>query len=164
MLHSLLLGLVRDDGTLHGIGRTGGGFSDEQRGTMLKDMVKRIALSTLIEVNSDRVVYKMLKPGLVAKISCLDCHQVTTLQPSAVFVEISEGRSAVRDKGAPILGECCQLAVVAGGVAGLDIDRAVKGCAVDLFQAAPEGLPFEPEFERTRHEAAPEHLCPRARQ
>jgi ATP dependent DNA ligase C terminal region len=72
MLHSLLLGLVREDGTYHVIGRTGGGFSDEQRLTMPVELSKLVATSTYAEVNSDRVAYKMLKPGLVAEISCLD--------------------------------------------------------------------------------------------
>ena len=72
MLHSLLLGVVRDDGTMHVIGRTGGGFSDGQRVTMLKELGERTAPSSFIEVNSDRVAYKMLKPGLVAELSCLD--------------------------------------------------------------------------------------------
>ena len=72
MLHSLLIAVVRDDGSFHVVGRTGGGFSDEERTTMLADLGKRGADSDYIEVNSDRVAYKMIKPGLVAEISCLD--------------------------------------------------------------------------------------------
>jgi ATP dependent DNA ligase C terminal region/ATP dependent DNA ligase domain len=72
MLHSLLLALVREDGTYHVIGRTGGGFSDQQRITMVDDLAKLVVESTYAEVNSDRVAYKMIKPGLVAEISCLD--------------------------------------------------------------------------------------------
>jgi ATP dependent DNA ligase C terminal region len=72
MLHSLLLALVREDGTYHVIGRTGGGFSDEQRNSMVDDLAKLVVESTYAEVNSDRVAYKMIKPGLVAEISCLD--------------------------------------------------------------------------------------------
>jgi hypothetical protein len=72
MLHSLLLALVREDGTYHTVGRTGGGFSDEQRLSMPGELAPLVAESTYAEVNSDRVAYKMLKPGLVAEISCLD--------------------------------------------------------------------------------------------
>jgi ATP-dependent DNA ligase len=72
MLHSLLIAVVRDDGSFHVVGRTGGGFSDEERVSMLADLSKRTADSDYIEVNSDRVAYKMIKPGLVAEISCLD--------------------------------------------------------------------------------------------
>ena len=72
MLHSLLLALVRDDGSYHVIGRTGGGFSDAQRLSMVDDLAARVVDSTYAEVNSDRVAYKMIKPGLVAEISCLD--------------------------------------------------------------------------------------------
>jgi hypothetical protein len=72
MLHSLLLGLVRPDGTFHVIGRTGGGFSDAERVQLFADLKQRIAASTYIEVNSDRVAYHMITPGLVAELSCLD--------------------------------------------------------------------------------------------
>ena len=72
MLHSLLLAVVRDDGSYHMVGRTGGGFSDAERVAMLADLDARVAGSDWAEVNSDRVAYKMLKPGLVAEISCLD--------------------------------------------------------------------------------------------
>ena len=72
MLHSLLLAVVRNDGSFHLVGRTGGGFSDEQRTSMPADLAKREADSTYVEVNSDRVAYKMITPGPVAEISCLD--------------------------------------------------------------------------------------------
>lgn len=74
MIHSLLLALVRDDGSYHVIGRTGGGtgFSEEQRIKLLKDLTPLAAPSSYTEVNSDRVAYQMIKPGLVAEISCLD--------------------------------------------------------------------------------------------
>ncbi len=72
MLHSLLLAVVRDDGTYHLVGRTGGGFSDDQRRQFLINLGKRAAESQYAEVNSDRVAYRMITPGLVAEISCLD--------------------------------------------------------------------------------------------
>jgi hypothetical protein len=72
MLHSLLLAVVRDDGTYHLVGRTGGGFSDDQRRQFLADLGRRAADSQYTEVNSDRVAYRMITPGLVAEISCLD--------------------------------------------------------------------------------------------
>ncbi len=72
MLHSLLLAIVRDDGTFHVVGRTGGGFSDEERVALLADLKQRVAESHYTEVNSDRVAYQMIEPGLVAEIHCLD--------------------------------------------------------------------------------------------
>ncbi len=72
MLHSLLLAVVRDDGSFHVVGRTGGGFSDEQRRAMLQEFTRRCVDSEYIEVNSDKVAYRMLAPGPVAEISCLD--------------------------------------------------------------------------------------------
>lgn len=72
MLHSLLLAVVRDDGTYHLVGRTGGGFTDEERRDLLGMLGTRAAESHYTEVNSDRVAYRMITPGLAAEISCLD--------------------------------------------------------------------------------------------
>ena len=72
MLHSLLIAVVRKDGSFHIVGRTGGGFSDEERVRLLNDLGKRAVESSYVEVNSDRVAYRMIEPGLVAEISCLD--------------------------------------------------------------------------------------------
>ncbi|NJM55705.1 MAG: hypothetical protein HC841_07190 [Verrucomicrobiae bacterium] len=78
MLHSLLLAAVRDDGTFHLCGRTGGGFSDELRVSLMHELSAEVADSAYIEVNSDRVAYKMLRPGRVAEISCLDVISVSS--------------------------------------------------------------------------------------
>jgi len=72
MLHSLLLAIVRDDNAFQVVARTGGGFSDDQRVSLLKRLEQDVADSDYAEVNSDRVAYQMIKPGLVAEISCLD--------------------------------------------------------------------------------------------
>lgn len=72
MLHSMLLGIVRKDGAFQIIGRVGGGFSDEDRTKLLKALRKRDAESDYVEVNSDRVAYRMIQPGVVVEISCLD--------------------------------------------------------------------------------------------
>jgi ATP-dependent DNA ligase len=72
MLHSLLLAIVRADGRFHVVGRTGGGFSDADRVQLLAQLKARVVESSYIEVNSDRVAYQMITPGLTAEISCLD--------------------------------------------------------------------------------------------
>ena len=72
MLHSLLLAVVRSDGDFHLVGRVGGGFSDAERRELLQQLRAQGVESDYTEVNSDRVAYQMLKPGLVAEISCLD--------------------------------------------------------------------------------------------
>lgn len=72
MLHSLLLAIAREDGTFHLVGRAGGGFSDDERRTLLADLGTKVVESGYCEVNSDRVAYRMLAPGLVAEFSCLD--------------------------------------------------------------------------------------------
>ncbi len=72
MLHSMLLAVVRSDGSFQIISRVGGGFSDDQRIEILKLLNPQVVESEYAEVNSDRVAYQMIKPGLVIEISCLD--------------------------------------------------------------------------------------------
>ena len=72
MLHSMLLAVIRKDGSFQIISRVGGGFSDEQRIELLKLLNPQVVESEYAEVNSDRVAYQMIKPGLVIEISCLD--------------------------------------------------------------------------------------------
>jgi len=72
LLHDMLLAVVREAGTFHVIGRVGGGFSEEDRATLLKQLQPLACDSEYVEVNSDRVAYQMIKPELVAEISCLD--------------------------------------------------------------------------------------------
>ncbi len=72
LLHDMLLAVVRDDGTFQIVSRVGGGFSEEQRGEFLKKLQAMVVESDFREVNSDRVAYQMVKPGLVIEIECLD--------------------------------------------------------------------------------------------
>ncbi len=72
MLHSMLLAVVRGDGSFQIISRVGGGFSDDQRVEILKILQPQVVESEYAETNSDRVAYQMIKPGLVIEISCLD--------------------------------------------------------------------------------------------
>lgn len=89
LLHSLLVGIVRDDTHAQIIGRVGGGFSDEERQQLLTALSDHDAGSDYAEVNSDRVAYRMIKPGLVAEISCLDII-VTTSHGSPIDKMIIE--------------------------------------------------------------------------
>jgi ATP-dependent DNA ligase len=72
MLHSLLMAVIRSDGSFQIVGRVGGGFKDEQRIALLKQLNPQVVESEYAEVNSDRVAYQMIKPGVVVEISCLD--------------------------------------------------------------------------------------------
>jgi len=72
MLHSLLVGIVRDKKHAQVIGRVGGGFSDEERKKLLKTLNPLVVESDYAEVNSDRVAYQMVKPGTIVEISCLE--------------------------------------------------------------------------------------------
>jgi ATP-dependent DNA ligase len=72
LIHDILVAVMRDDGTFHELGRTGGGFTEQMRRDMLKDLRKRVVPSDYVAVNNDYVAYEMVKPGIVIEISCLD--------------------------------------------------------------------------------------------
>jgi hypothetical protein len=72
MLHDLLVAVMRNDGTFHEFTRVGGGFTDDDRRSIVKDLKKRIVPSDYVAVNNDYVAYEMIKPGPVIEISCLD--------------------------------------------------------------------------------------------
>ena len=72
MMHDLLLAVRRKDGAYHVLCRVGGGFSEDQRRTMLSDLNDMVVGSEYAEVNSDHVAYQMVKPEWVIEISCLD--------------------------------------------------------------------------------------------
>jgi len=72
MLHSMLVAVARDAEHAQIVARVGGGFSDEERKSLLETLRQHDVSSDYAEVNSDRVAYRMIKPGLVIEISCLD--------------------------------------------------------------------------------------------
>lgn len=78
MLHDLLVAVRRNDGSHHVLTRVGGGFSDDQRRSMLSDLKDMVVASEFIEVNSDYVAYQMVRPEWVAEITCLDLISQTT--------------------------------------------------------------------------------------
>lgn len=78
MLHDLLMGVQRDDGTLQVLGRVGGGFTEDQRRELLSDLKDMVVESEYAEVNSDHVAYQMVQPDWVAEVSCLDLISQTT--------------------------------------------------------------------------------------
>ncbi len=78
MLHDLLLGIYRQDGSVQVLGRVGGGFSDDERRDLLTDLKDMVVDSEYAEINSDRVAYTMVRPEWVIEISCLDLISHTT--------------------------------------------------------------------------------------
>ncbi len=72
MLHDLLVGLVREDGSYQTMAKVGGGFSDEDRITLLKKLKKMVVPSDYIEVSSAHVAYEMVKPEIVVEMKFLD--------------------------------------------------------------------------------------------
>lgn len=78
MLHDILVGLKRADGSLQTLTKVGGGFSDDQRREILSDLKDQVVESEYAEVNSDHVAYQMVEPDKVVEISCLDLVSETT--------------------------------------------------------------------------------------
>ena len=72
LLHSLLVAVPIDEDSFQLVGRVGGGFTEEVRASLLQQLAERAVESDYVEVNSDQVGYRMLEPGLVAELSCLD--------------------------------------------------------------------------------------------
>ncbi|MDH3492266.1 MAG: hypothetical protein OEM82_01860 [Acidobacteriota bacterium] len=72
LLHDLLVGLVRDDGSLQTMAKIGGGFADEDRVELLKKLKKMVVPSDYIEVSSAHVAYEMVKPEIVVEMRFLD--------------------------------------------------------------------------------------------
>ncbi len=72
MVHDLLCGIVRPSGRFQLLTKVGGGFSDEERLKLFKDLSERVVESDYREVNSDRVAYQMIEPGVVIETECLD--------------------------------------------------------------------------------------------
>jgi hypothetical protein len=72
LLHDMLVAVLRQEGTFHVLGRVGGGFTDEQRKSMLSDLKDMVVESEYSEVSSDHVAYQMVRPDWVVEISCLD--------------------------------------------------------------------------------------------
>ena len=78
LLHDLLLAVLRADEMFHVLGRVGGGFTEDQRRTMLSDLMDMAVESEFIEANSDGVAYQMVRPQWVIELSCLDLVAETT--------------------------------------------------------------------------------------
>ena len=72
MMHDLLLGVARDDGSVQVLCRVGGGFSEDVRREMLSDLKDMVVESEYAEVNSDHVAYQMVRPEWIIEITCLD--------------------------------------------------------------------------------------------
>lgn len=72
LLRSILLGLMEADGAFRVIAKAGTGFSDEQRIDWLRRFRAMAAPSEYVEVSEKQTAYEMIRPELVAEISCLD--------------------------------------------------------------------------------------------
>jgi hypothetical protein len=94
LLHDLLVAVMRGDETLQVLTRVGGGFSDDQRRSMLSDLKDMAAESEYAEVNSDHVAYQMVEPQWVIEISCLDLISQTTSGGPILRMALDWDRSA----------------------------------------------------------------------
>jgi hypothetical protein len=78
MLHDLLVAVVRPEGSFHVLTRVGGGFSDDERRSILSDLKDLAAGSDYTEVSPDHIAYQMVRPEWVIEISCIDLIAQTT--------------------------------------------------------------------------------------
>jgi len=113
MIHDLLCAVVRPTGRYQLVAKVGGGFSDKERLSLFKSLSKRIVESDFREVNSDRVAYQMIKPGLVVEIECLDLISRTSRDNTK--------KSSPEDSGIDQLGDIVDIP---------DLDRVAKEVAL----------------------------------
>jgi len=72
LLHDLFVGLMRKDGSIQTMAKIGGGFSEDQRTELLKELKKMVVPSDYVEVNSAHLAYEMVRPEMVVEMKCLD--------------------------------------------------------------------------------------------
>jgi len=134
MIHDLLCAVVRPTGRYQLVAKVGGGFSDKERLSLFKNLSKRVVESDFREVNSDRVAYQMIKPGLVVEIECLDLISRTSRDNTSVrrlplvsilspqFIRLRDDKkSSPEDSGIDQLGDIVDIP---------DIDRVAKEVAL----------------------------------
>jgi hypothetical protein len=78
LVHDLLIALMRADGTFHVLGRVGGGFTEDERRSLVAELGPLAAPSDYTEVNPDHLAYQMLRPERVIEISFVDLLTQTT--------------------------------------------------------------------------------------
>ncbi len=81
MLRALLVGLCIGPDEYLILTRVGGGYSEEQRTAVLKELQEKKVDTDYIEVSSSKVAFTMVEPCKIVEFSCLD-----------VFNENSKGR------------------------------------------------------------------------
>ncbi len=72
LVKSILVALMRSEGVFQVLGRVGTGFSDVQRSELLEKMRKLEVESEFIEVDSDSMPYKMVKPEIIVEAEFVD--------------------------------------------------------------------------------------------
>ncbi|MCA9130728.1 MAG: ATP-dependent DNA ligase [Planctomycetales bacterium] len=78
LLHDVLVAVMRGDDSFHVLTRVGGGFSEDQRRSLLSDLKDMTVASEYVEVNSDYVAYQMVRPEWIVEVSYLDLISQTT--------------------------------------------------------------------------------------
>jgi hypothetical protein len=95
-IRSLLFALMDDENPNENrfqiIGRTGGGFTAEEREEFLKRLTPQIAASTYIETDSNHVAFRMVKPTIVIELAVNDIIFESSTAPILnTIVEIKDG-------------------------------------------------------------------------
>lgn len=69
-VREILLGLMHEDGTYSQVGRTGNGFSEEQKAQLFETLSANKTESSYIEADKRKVAFHMVKPAVVVEIAC----------------------------------------------------------------------------------------------
>jgi hypothetical protein len=91
-IRSLLFALMGEESRYQIIGRTGGGFSAEEKAEFLKRLTPFILPSTYIETDSNHVAFRMVQPTIVIELAVNDIiFESTTGAIMNTIVEIKDG-------------------------------------------------------------------------
>ena len=77
-IRALLLAMIPKEGHYQIVGRTGTGFTDEQRKDLMAKLTPKIIESRYIETDSNHVAFRMIKPDTVVELSVNDIIFETT--------------------------------------------------------------------------------------
>jgi hypothetical protein len=77
-IRCLLLAMLTSDGSYQVVGKTGGGFSDEERKDILNRLKPMVVESNFIETDSNHTAFHMVKPEIVIELLISDVIFETT--------------------------------------------------------------------------------------
>jgi ATP-dependent DNA ligase len=80
-IRSLLLAMMTENGNFQIVGRTGNGFCDEMKTTLMENLSPKIIKSSYIETDSNHVAFHLVQPEMVIELMVNDVLFETTSCP-----------------------------------------------------------------------------------